>query len=270
MYENLFSEQTHRRTTNPTNPADYRPEIWKLGNHGRAVDMDLDSVTRELEAQRDLLDDDTLDLLDAARRVRDRASLYDFECPNEHCRIAHSHDDTKHDIREKFNVTEAFVDAMEMTPFCHCGANELAMLVDYYHDFRVDVFTDQSDLTPSERDARIEAIREAAESARLHENTRQYIESLRANVKATRDLAYERDTGFRFGTAHDAPADATLPADTDDDDDLFEVSGPDDTADWGDADDSGLDPDEVDNRPFGDDPDDDDDDDDGSFFGSIS
>jgi hypothetical protein len=67
------------------------------------------------------------------------------------CGINHGHADHKHDIRAStdatptggFEVTEAFADEMQYNPYCHCGANELAMLVRFFHHIGVPMFDDQ-------------------------------------------------------------------------------------------------------------------------------
>jgi hypothetical protein len=114
---------------------------WKLGSHTMASETVNDSVHAALDEVDDEVDEDLKTVLEDAAGLLNNSSPCDFECPV--CGLNHGHHDNKHDIREEFNVEPAFAEQMNYVPYCHCGVNELAMLVDYFGFINEPVFTDQ-------------------------------------------------------------------------------------------------------------------------------
>lgn len=137
--------------------ADYSSEPmrvrqWTLGAHNSGAKPDEDALDQLMDGLDEEMDADLkATLKDAAQMVQSRG-VTRFECPV--CGLGHSHGDSKHDIRRPvnpvgrsvtpgFDVTEEFAEQMKMNPFCHCGVNELAMLMDFYGYINVPVFDDQ-------------------------------------------------------------------------------------------------------------------------------
>lgn len=120
--------------------------MWTLGDHSSASTSERTNLSKSIEETLSQLDDD-IDgdmkavLQDASDLVND-TRVSDFECPIEECGLGHSHPDHKHDIRSAFNVTSTFADSIQFCPYCHCGANEMAMLVQFYPYITEEVFTD--------------------------------------------------------------------------------------------------------------------------------
>lgn len=118
--------------------------MWTLGSHSalqsensqNLVDS-IDGVMGDIDSE---IDDDVMDVLQDARSVVSDTRVSRFECPVEECGLGHSHPDHKHDIRASFDVTDAFADQMDFCPYCHCGVNELAMLMDFFPYIAADVF----------------------------------------------------------------------------------------------------------------------------------
>jgi len=120
---------------------------WKLGTHRAQTALDVSKV-RDAAKQNEGVDDELADLLNRAADRVSSASINDFECPV--CGLTHGHSDTKHDIRDRgeLAVTDDFADRMNFAPNCHCGVNELAMLIDFYGEIAVPVFTDGERFKP--------------------------------------------------------------------------------------------------------------------------
>jgi hypothetical protein len=118
--------------------------MWTLGSHSalqsensqNLVDS-IDGVMGDIDSE---IDDDVMDVLQDARSVVSDTRVSRFECPVEECGLGHTHPDHKHDIRAGFDVTDAFADQMDFCPYCHCGVNELAMLMDFFPYIAADVF----------------------------------------------------------------------------------------------------------------------------------
>lgn len=133
--------------------ADGETRKWTLGDHEVRHDVDTDAI-REAAADIDGVNPDLAAVLENAADSLSSASVSGFECPV--CGLNHGHSDTKHDIRSPssgFSVTGVFADFMEFCPYCHCGVNELAMLIDFYNHIDAPVFED------AEKFAGIENIR---------------------------------------------------------------------------------------------------------------
>lgn len=128
-----------------TNDFDTVGSMWDLGDHSAIETENRRALIESINTTTDQLDDDVdgdvkAVLQDAADLV-EGTSVSRFECPV--CGLGHSHPDHKHDIRASFDVTDAFADNMEFCPYCHCGVNELAMLVDFFPYIDIPVFADQ-------------------------------------------------------------------------------------------------------------------------------
>jgi len=120
--------------------------MWTLGDHTTADESDRSALSQAINDTLRQLDDDVDDemaavLQDASEMVQD-THVSRFECPVEACGLGHSHSDHKHDIRSGFGVTDAFAEQMEGCPYCHCGVNELSMLMEFYPYINERVFTD--------------------------------------------------------------------------------------------------------------------------------
>jgi hypothetical protein len=121
--------------------------MWTLGDHSTASAderRDLsDTIEGTLNALDDDIDGDVKAVLQDASSLVQNTRVSRFECPVEACGLGHSHPDHKHDIRAGFNVEDSFAEQMDFNPFCHCGVNELAMLMPYFNYISEPVFTDQ-------------------------------------------------------------------------------------------------------------------------------
>lgn len=133
-----------------TNDFDTVGSMWTLGDHSaletenKQTLMDsIDGVMGDIDSE---IDDDVMGVLQDARDVVGDTSVSRFECPVEACGLGHSHSDHKHDIRSGFNVTAGFADQMSFCPYCHCGVNELSMLMDFYAYIDGPVFEDSEKL----------------------------------------------------------------------------------------------------------------------------
>jgi len=119
---------------------------WSLGTHTTA-DQDTQDQLDEMVTELDIgIDKSLRDTLEEAAQIAGSSSLSGFECSV--CGLHHNHSDKKHDIRDDltnsgYNVVPAFAEQMVFSPFCHCGVNELAMLVDFYGYINVGVFCDE-------------------------------------------------------------------------------------------------------------------------------
>lgn len=123
---------------------------WTLGDHNTGDAPDREVITEWADTLDDEVDGDLKGVLEEAADLAPSSTVSGFECPA--CGLNHSHSDSKHDIRASpggmpggFRVDEDFADQMEYCPYCHCGANELAMLIDFFHYITVPVFEDQDE-----------------------------------------------------------------------------------------------------------------------------
>jgi hypothetical protein len=119
--------------------------MWTLGDHSTASAderRDLsDTIEGTLNALDDDIDGDVKAVLQDASSLVQKTRVRSFECPV--CGLSHSHPDHKHDIRAGFNVEDSFAEEMDFCPYCHCGVNELAMLMPFFGYMNRSVFTDQ-------------------------------------------------------------------------------------------------------------------------------
>lgn len=121
--------------------------MWTLGDHSTAGQNDRSELSKTIDKTMDELDDE-IDgdmkavLQDASDLVKD-TRVSKFECPVESCGLGHSHPDHKHDVRDAFDVLNTFTNQMEFCPYCHCGVNELAMLMAFFPYISEPVFADQ-------------------------------------------------------------------------------------------------------------------------------
>lgn len=137
--DDMFDDSTDSATTRPTDD-DYDITKWGLGKHQMPITGIDPAKLREAAAIQTDIDDELAGLLETAAARVDGISVNDFQCPA--CKLSHGHADDKHDIRPTFNVTPEFAEMMQFHPACHCGVNELAMLMDFYGGLSVQVFTD--------------------------------------------------------------------------------------------------------------------------------
>lgn len=130
-----------------TNDFDTVGSMWTLGDHSSASSDERSTLSRVIEETMADMDDD-IDgdmkavLEDASDLVKD-TRVSKFECPVEACGLGHSHADHKHDVREAFAVLGKFTEEMNFCPYCHCGVNELSMLMAFYPYISEDVFGDR-------------------------------------------------------------------------------------------------------------------------------
>lgn len=130
-----------------TNNFDTVGSMWTLGDHS-AIETEnrrglIESINTATEDLDDDVDGEVKSVLEDAANLVEDTTVSRFECPV--CGLGHSHPDHKHDIRASFNVRDGFADQMDFCPYCHCGVNELAMLVDFFPYINVPVFEDQDD-----------------------------------------------------------------------------------------------------------------------------
>ena len=123
----------------------YHSTRWSLGDHTMRNNINFDEVISEAEDVNPQL----AGLLQQAKQMVERVEVGGFECKV--CGLNHRHSDQKHDIRGDadttpgFSVTSSFADWMEFCPYCHCGVNELAMLMDFYGYIDAQIFRDESE-----------------------------------------------------------------------------------------------------------------------------
>jgi hypothetical protein len=139
----FFETETPEADSEDGDPADHltgRAKRWTLGEHSTASDDTEDRIDQLLGELDDDVDGDLKGVLEEAGQLvsGSRSRVSNFEC--QVCGLNHGHDDRKHDIRSIFGVTEEFADQMEFNPYCHCGVNELAMLVEFYPYIRDEIF----------------------------------------------------------------------------------------------------------------------------------
>lgn len=193
---NSDDDETYSFERSNYNPDD-DPQVtkWRLGDHSMTPEYTTPDDLRAEAGNQDGIDPIAGILNEASDRLSAGASLSDFECGV--CGLRHGHDDTKHDIRSGFNVTEEFVEEMKYNPFCHCGVNELEMLLEFRADieerFDGEMFGDLPRGMEDEDD-REDAIRSAAASANIATETRNDIDQHRERL-ADR-FGEERDAGW--------------------------------------------------------------------------
>lgn len=143
-YDQMFSADTN---DDSDTTEDYNVRRWKLGNHRMKPEVDAGQL-REDAIENENIDDDLADVLAQAATQVEQAQVRDFQCPV--CGLSHGHSDSKHDIRSSLGVTEEFAEMMKMNPACHCGVNELAVLIDFYGYIVKQVFEDDDQFVPFE------------------------------------------------------------------------------------------------------------------------
>lgn len=171
-YNDIFSapERTQRKSENESRDV----TVWGLGDHDEAPDVDIDwshwdRASSFLKTNMPSL----YDALNFAKEEVEEIEVSGYECPV--CGLVHEHSDNKHDIRSIFNVRQDFAERMEMCPYCHCGVNELARLVQQYDSIHVPVFTDEDDLSYAELTDRFDMIQRAANKAPIPDETQQQL-----------------------------------------------------------------------------------------------
>lgn len=127
---------------------------WSLGAHTEAPERDWDVLEAELTELENAAPG-LRDALEQAKGVAESYRVNGYECPV--CGLNHGHSDTKHDIRDEyrtsagFSVRPEFAEQMKYNPFCHCGVNELARLMDFFGAIGVPVFRDEDEAFPDVR-----------------------------------------------------------------------------------------------------------------------
>lgn len=160
----------------------YSVRKWKLGNHAARPAVDTDDLEKSAEMVSGI-DDDLASIFSEAASKAQQAEVNDYEC--QVCGLTHGHSPDKHDIRDsdELNVTPEFAEMMEFNAACHCGVNELAMLVDFYDEIRATVFADADDLDEYELEDRFDEVRAAADSAKIATPTENRINTIRASLE---------------------------------------------------------------------------------------
>ena len=129
---------------------------WGYGNHNSSrVSEASGAVNDTIETLDDEVDDELLDVLEEVANIVEGAEVSAFEC--EVCGLTHSHAEWKHNITNPtdttnlrtnipgFNVRDEFaIHGMEYNPRCHCGVNELAMMMPFFGYMSTAVFSDES------------------------------------------------------------------------------------------------------------------------------
>lgn len=192
MYGNNSDDETYSFERSNYNPDD-DPQVtkWRLGDHSMTPEYTTPDDLRAEADNQDGLNAVSSILSEASDRLSGGASLSDFECGV--CGLRHGHSDTKHDIRSGFNVTEEFAEELKYNPFCHCGVNEVAMLLEFREDiearFDGQMFGDLPRGMEDEDD-REDAIRSAEASANIASETQNDIDRNRKRLAE------------RFGNTH--------------------------------------------------------------------
>jgi hypothetical protein len=110
---------------------------WGLGEHSEGT-TDWDKVYEDLSDLQEQVPDGLADLLESAEQQAERMENRGFECGV--CGLSHPHSSRKHDVRDFFGVTDEFADNMHFNPYCHCGVNELARLMNYTDSIQQQIF----------------------------------------------------------------------------------------------------------------------------------
>lgn len=147
-----------RREPQPEPEEQHAVTKWSLGNHSTGSGPDEDQLDQMLDGLDPDVDADLRGVLEEAAQMVHADAVRDFECPR--CGLTHGHGDDKHDIRSGFNVATKFADEMEFVPYCHCGVNEAAMLLDFYGYIGEQVFTDEDEKFGMVADAEPEEVEE--------------------------------------------------------------------------------------------------------------
>lgn len=140
--------QTEEQSDETTDEPDFETvgNLWTLGDHSSGADVTSEvqeSIRKTIAELDDGIDGDVVDVLQDASEAVESTDVTRFECPHENCGLGHSHGDHKHDIRSGFSVTDSFAAQMEFVPYCHCGVNELSMLMAFMPYITEPVFDDQ-------------------------------------------------------------------------------------------------------------------------------
>ena len=151
-YTTMFTDEAQSETTTDDQ------WDWGYSDHTTASSDDQASLSETIRATMDQLDEDIdeemLDVLEDASELVEGSTVSQFECSHEQCGLGHGHPDWKHDITAStdtselrsnipgFNITSDFADQMEFVRNCHCGANEAAMLVEFYPYINIQMFSD--------------------------------------------------------------------------------------------------------------------------------
>ena len=146
-YDFIQSDYDQDSTENNDEKFNTVGSMWTLGDHSTASSEGRSALSEAIEDTMDELDDDidgdmVAVLEDASDLVKD-TRVSKFECPVEACGLGHSHPDHKHDVRDSFDVLDSFADQMQFCPYCHCGVNELSMLMAFFPYISEPVFEDQ-------------------------------------------------------------------------------------------------------------------------------
>jgi hypothetical protein len=135
--------------TSEQEPVDPNPGVkrWSLGNHTMTPGINADQFNSEIERVKEV-NPGLADVLSEAQEIVADSKVTQWECGV--CGLGHNHPDDKHDIRGEyesgdpgFSVAEDFAEEVEFCPYCHCGVNELAMLIDFFCHLPQPMFRDQ-------------------------------------------------------------------------------------------------------------------------------
>lgn len=132
---------------------------WEFGDHTTATGGETNPLSEalgktmgELDSE---VDQEMMAVLEDAQDLVQSTSISRYECSHSECGLGHSHPDWKHDICASpdasqirsnipgFNVSPAFAEGMKFIANCHCGANEAAMLVQFFPYFTTEMFKDE-------------------------------------------------------------------------------------------------------------------------------
>ena len=144
LYSRLGGSDTSEQEPVDPNPAVKR---WSLGNHTMMPGINADQFNSEIERVKEV-NPGLADVLSEAQEMVADSKVRQWECGV--CGLGHNHPDDKHDIRGEyesddpgFSVAEDFAEEVEFCPYCHCGVNELAMLIDFFCHLPQPMFRDQ-------------------------------------------------------------------------------------------------------------------------------
>lgn len=163
----------------------YDVRKWSLGSHSTVTNLSGDALNSIIGDLDDEVDGDLKGVLEEAAGMVSAATVSGFECPV--CGLNHGHPDDKHDIRDAFDVAADFADEMQYNPYCHCGVNELAMLLDFYDEIEAPVFTDEPFFSSKDFDRRVEQINSASDSAPVPDHVRNNIADTREEIERALD-----------------------------------------------------------------------------------
>lgn len=129
------------------------------------------------------IDDQAADLLEKAADIYEGgANISAYECPE--CGLRHSHSRNKHVLTASgvsaLSVRSEFADAMVFNKRCHCGVNELAMLLRFADNISMQIFADiENDDLP-----RPEVVSAAEKLRDPHTDRDELIDELGADIVA--------------------------------------------------------------------------------------